>query len=301
LSASLTLWCFPWNLDPEGDTTDQTRRYYERAYSAEKSASESKPASELTPLSAQEQYYVDYARAAANKAKVPERLADFIRTYGLKEKKVLEVGAGSGLLQDAVDDYTALDISPTAGRFFHKPLVEASATNMPFPDNSFDGLWSFWVLEHIPNPEKALLEMRRVVKPGGYMFLEPAFDVSEYAAQGYRVRPYRDFGLKGKLIKVTAAAAASVPFHYLQHHQVLALRYLGSRIGRGPSRLHFTRLTPNYDQYWEADSDGAISLSAYELYRWFITRGDKCLNCPSETQMVLHDVDIHTLIMQVIK
>ena len=30
----------------------------------------------------------------------------------------------------------------TARQFFHKSFVEASATNMPFPDNSFDALWS---------------------------------------------------------------------------------------------------------------------------------------------------------------
>ena len=39
--------------------------------------------------------------------------------------------------------------------------------HLDFADNSFDGLFSHNVLEHIPEPNKALQEMRRVLKPGG--------------------------------------------------------------------------------------------------------------------------------------
>lgn len=38
--------------------------------------------------------------------------------------------------------------------------------------------------------------------------------VSRYAAQGYGVRPYGDFGLKGKLIKATIPLTESKAFHY---------------------------------------------------------------------------------------
>ena len=225
------------------------------------------------------------------KGKVPETVRGFIETFGLRDKRVLEVGAGSGLLQDSVADYTGLDISTTARRFFHKPFVEASATDMPFPDNSFDALLSIWVLEHIPNPEKALLEMRRVVKPSGYLFLQPTFDVERYAAQGYRARPYAAFDWKGKLVKATVPISQSAIFHYLQHHQIRLFRSLGARLRPGPSRLHFIRLTPNYDQYWVPDSDATTSMSYHELYLWFATRGDECMNCPPEKLMVLRDVD----------
>jgi SAM-dependent methyltransferase len=44
-----------------------------------------------------------------------------------------------------------------------------AATDMPFPTGTFDVLWTVWVIEYLPNPEKALLEIRRVVKPGGYL------------------------------------------------------------------------------------------------------------------------------------
>jgi SAM-dependent methyltransferase len=207
----------------------------------------------------------------------------------LQDKKVLEVGAGSGMLQDIVEDYTGLDISPTARQFFHKPFVEASATQMPFPDDSFDGLWSIWVLEHIPNPEKALSEMRRVVKPGGYILLHVANDVDRYAAQGYRVRPYSDFDFWGKIKKATIPIAESNAFYNFYARQVRLLRSLGSRLGGGPSRLHFIKLDANYEQYWTNDSDACVSVSYHEVARWFSSRGDQCLNCPNEWSLVFGD------------
>ncbi|MBI3472336.1 MAG: hypothetical protein HY013_13355 [Candidatus Solibacter usitatus] len=73
---------------------------------------------------------MNVARKAAVQQGVQEMIAGFVQRFGLREKKVLEVGAGSGLLQDTVSDHTALDISPTARRFFHKPFVAASATDI---------------------------------------------------------------------------------------------------------------------------------------------------------------------------
>jgi SAM-dependent methyltransferase len=291
-SAIATAITFPWSIDPQGDESlnSEPRRFYERSYSSEsKLTKDSIPPAATVPVSAQDKFYIDIARDAAFRAKIPETVAEFVATFGLKDKKVLEVGAGSGLLQDVVDDYTALDISATARQFFHKPFVEASATNMPFPDDSFDALWSIWVLEHIPNPEKALMEMRRVVKPGGHILLLVANDVDRYAAQGYRVRPYSDFNIWGKLKKSTTLIADSSAFYNLQSRQVRFLRSLGSRLGGGPSRLHFIKLDANYEQYWVNDSDACTSVSYHEVLLWFSSRGDQCLNCSSEWSLAFGD------------
>jgi len=295
-SAAATALMFPWNVDPARDESPQSRVYYQQAYAA--ASSKGTASSSVTPLDEKEKAYIEGARGAAYIYRVPETIHDFVHQYGLGNKKVLEVGAGSGLLQDAVEDYTALDISPTARRFFHKPYIEASATDMPFPDGAFDALWSVWVLEHIPNPEKALEEMRRVVKPGGYLFLYPALDVSRYAAWGLHARPYKDLDWKGKLLKATIPIADSKPFHLLYFHQTRILRSLGTRFTEGPSTFHFIRLTPNYEQYWEGDSDATTSLSNHELYLWFKTRGDVCVNCPSEARLTLRDTPTNFLIIR---
>jgi SAM-dependent methyltransferase len=302
-SVATTVICFPWNTDPQGDESSSgtLSAFYRKAYSSGEASRKEQTNAEVAPLSTKEQYYVNVARKTAMDSGVPKLVDEFVATANLKYKKVLEVGAGSGLLQDVVEDYTGLDISPTARRFFHKPFVEASATDMPFPDNTFDGMWSIWVLEHIPNPEKALLEMRRTMKPGGYLLLYPASDVSRYASQGYRVRPYRSFDWKGKLIKATIPVADSRAFHYLQYHQVRLLRWLGVNLLRGPSRLHFIHLTPNYEQFWVPDADATTSVSMQELYLWFTSRGDRCLNCPAGTAMALRDPRLDGLVIQVSK
>ena len=240
---------FPWSVDPQGDASFQaaSRDFYDKAYAADSQ-------------NGKEDSYKESAERSTLITETPNIARKFVDRYGLKDKKVLEVGAGSGMLQDIVEDYTALEISRSARRFFHKPFVEASATNMPFPDNTFDAIWTFRVLEHIPNPERALLEMRRVVKPGGYILLHFAYDVDRYSAEGYRVRPYSDFDLWGRIKKATLPFADSSIFMNLYVRQVRLLRSLGTRITSGPSRLRFIKLDANYKDYWVGDSDACISL-----------------------------------------
>jgi SAM-dependent methyltransferase len=51
-------------------------------------------------------------------------------------------------------------------------VVQASATQLPFADGSFDTVCSFKVLAHVPDIRAALAEIARVTRPGGAMVLE---------------------------------------------------------------------------------------------------------------------------------
>lgn len=100
--------------------------------------------------------------------------------------RTLEVGAGSGLNHDLYPDaVTELVLTepfgPMAAQLREKAatldrpvtVVEAPAEALPFPDSSFDTVALTLVLCTVPEPERALAEIARVLKPGGrFLFLE---------------------------------------------------------------------------------------------------------------------------------
>jgi SAM-dependent methyltransferase len=217
------------------------------------------------------------ARDARTTNNIQGKIAEFVREHHLEDARVLDVGSGTGYLQDSVEDYTGIDISRSAARYYHKPFVAGTATAMPFADHEFDAAWSIWVLEHIPNPEAALAEIRRVVKPGGVIYMLPAWDCTPFAAQGYEVRPYEDFGMRGRLIKASIPVRTLHEFWLVTAVPARAIRSLAGALG--PTRLHYRRLNPNYQEFWQADSDAVNNLDRFEMAMWFETRGDTCLNC----------------------
>lgn len=225
--------------------------------------------------------YEKTALEAAGKLNVKGRVADFVEKYGLKDKKVLEVGSGQGSLQDLADDYTGLDISAAAASKYHKKFVVASATAMPFPDNSFDAIWTVWVLEHIPEPESAMREMRRVLKPGGKIFLNAAWNCSSWFADGFNVRPYRDFNWRGKMVKASLLARDTAYFKSSYELPTRLVRWAQYSWNGKAEPLRFRALEANYSVYWQADSDAAVGLDPFELLLWHKAQGDACLNCDS--------------------
>src|SRR5262249_37302449 len=190
--------------------------------------------------------YQQTARRPADFYHVREKLADFIGQNHLSGAHVLEVGSGEGTLQDMVEDYTGLDISATARRNYHKRFVQADARAMPFKDGEFDAIWSIWVLEHVPNPEQALREMRRVLKPNGLLYLDPAWLCPDFAADGYPVRPFSDFGLRGKVIKASLPIQQSRLFEAAYELPIRSARLAAWNVKRGPTAFHYRPIVPNY-------------------------------------------------------
>ena len=275
---------FPYDVDAplSAEEIEKNRKYYAEAY--QRGTGDS-----VGTASDYEAKYVEFAKAAADSLNITEMVQSFVKQYGLQDRAVLEIGSGRGYLQDAAENYTGLDISANVSRFYHKKFVLGSATAMPFPDGSFEGGWSIWVLEHVPNPEQALSECRRVMKNGAVVFLYPAWNAPSWAAQGYRVRPYADFDLKGKLIKASIPVRTSTPFRAMAQLPARMMRELVSYAG--PTTLHYHRIEPNYKEYWEADSDAINGLDRHEMMLWFRSRGDECLNCAGRAGGILMKSD----------
>jgi ubiquinone/menaquinone biosynthesis C-methylase UbiE len=94
-------------------------------------------------------------------------------------REILEVGCGTGLILKETARMASravgLDLSPGMLEVARKrdlEVVEGSADDLPFDDASFDLVYSFKVLAHVPTLETALQEMARVTRPGGTLVLE---------------------------------------------------------------------------------------------------------------------------------
>lgn len=124
-----------------------------------------------------DQRCIDYARNRFVKA-VPS---------GRVEGRVLEIGAGTGFMTVNLalggciaGDLVVSDLSPGMLDVAMRNATEhgvaittavADAEELPFPDGSFDLVVGHAFLHHLPLPGKALMEARRVLRPGGRLVI----------------------------------------------------------------------------------------------------------------------------------
>jgi len=78
---------------------------------------------------------------------------------------VYETDISEEAVNKAKNTYRNLNISEF-GKF-----LTCDAENLPFEDNFFDAVLIAASFHHLPNPEKAMAEMKRVAKSGGYVIL----------------------------------------------------------------------------------------------------------------------------------
>jgi SAM-dependent methyltransferase len=122
-----------------------------------------------------------------------ERSCAFFRRDVHPASRILDCGCGPGsitigLAQWAPDGETVgIDIGAQqldGARALARDLGVKNVTfrqgdifALPFEDNSFDVVFSQTVLYHIPNPQEALAEIKRLLRPGGLIALRDAINV----------------------------------------------------------------------------------------------------------------------------
>lgn len=84
-----------------------------------------------------------------------------------QDKVVLNLGSGTKIIRK---DVINVDFYP-----FRNVNVVADVAELPFKDNSVDVVICESLLEHLREPERALSEMKRVLKPGGLIYVTVPF------------------------------------------------------------------------------------------------------------------------------
>ena len=103
------------------------------------------------------------------------RLAMLDRAVSLTAKRVLVDGCGIGMYVNGIARFTEhvigldIEVERVAEGAQHgvSNLLAAVCEQLPFPDASFDVVYSHEVLEHVQDDHQACQEMARVLRPGG--------------------------------------------------------------------------------------------------------------------------------------
>ncbi|QGJ68394.1 3-demethylubiquinol 3-O-methyltransferase [Planctomycetales bacterium 10988] len=93
--------------------------------------------------------------------------------------RLLDMGCGRGLRMQALSEegfkVEGLDFQPhlteqPSPLELNIQYADATTTQLPWPDQTFDIITAFFLLEHVPDVRAVLRSVRRLLKPGGLFF-----------------------------------------------------------------------------------------------------------------------------------
>lgn len=122
--------------------------------------------------------YVDYDADKEPMTPTFQKYLDIVYSLGLKNGKLLDIGAATGFFMNLAEkrgfDVTGVEISDFAaesGRRKNLNIITGDIFSPPFPEQHFDVITMFDVIEHVPDPKATLLEARRILKNRGFLVI----------------------------------------------------------------------------------------------------------------------------------
>ncbi len=190
---------------------------------------------------------------------------------------ILDVGCGIGTYLSALRAYTPFTFGvEIEGKYAreaaaHSHIVQAMAEQLPFTDNCFDLVLSHEVIEHVADDRTCVMDMVRVLKPGGRLVLFCPNRLYPFETHGHYWRGTYHFGntplvnylpdrIRNRLVPHVRAYTVrglrqllkGLPIRILTHSQVYPgydnlvarnpalgriVRWLSYRLERTPMRL----------------------------------------------------------------
>lgn len=142
----------------------------------------------------------DYISHTDNKRSIFEKAYHFVKSIALKNKlnlinseqsqkgKILDIGAGTGdfLLTAKNDGWNVIGVEPSdrAKNIAKQKGISFVEEISELENNSFDVITMWHVLEHVPNLENQIQELKRLLKPTGTLIVAvpnfKSFDAKHY-------------------------------------------------------------------------------------------------------------------------
>lgn len=182
-------------------------------------ASEHQPKDDVRHYS--EIYYDADFHGRENKQAAFDNRLPFIEKYIVDKKRILEIGSAAGdflsILEKRGHKVTGVELSTHAAleaqRKYSFSTFNGNIFEAAFPDNTFDAVVMYHVLEHVQDPLEVLKEIRRILADGGVVIIEVPHPNGIDALLSRKLRksifdyPHHRFGFPKRTLKSMLLAA----------------------------------------------------------------------------------------------
>jgi 2-polyprenyl-3-methyl-5-hydroxy-6-metoxy-1,4-benzoquinol methylase len=165
-----------------------------------------------------------------------------IEKYAPQKGKIIDIGtAGGSFIHIAKQNsWEVYGIEPNkwlcnwSKKHYNLDIKQGTLFNANYPDNYFDVITLWDVLEHTPNPKKVLIEINRILKKGGLLVVNYP-DIGSWIAKLMKSKwvflvTVHIFYFTKRTIRIILQKTGFKPLRIKPHFQKLSLGYLVDRM-----------------------------------------------------------------------